>query len=127
MPTFYSVGGAMLSPEQISNRRAADKGEDLVFKGKADMVKRVVELRGQAGKVTSQAQEKRYGEMRRDQLDVLMVNLSKMPEVEKVVEPVEVIEPMVVETVAESEAAVAPVEVVEPEKVEPKKPAAKKK
>ena len=91
MPTFYSVNGAMLSPEQIANRKAIDNGEDLVFSSKADLVKRVIDLSTTAGKNVSQAQERRYGEMRRDQLDVLISNLSKKPIAKKapVVEKVE--------------------------------------
>jgi len=80
MPTFYNVGGAMLSPEQIANRTAEASGEAPVFKSKEALVARIVELVAAGGKNVSAAQRKKYMEMRRDQLEVLVSGFSKKPE-----------------------------------------------
>lgn len=73
----------MLSGAQIANRAAEAKGETPVSISKDSLVAKLVDLIAATGKNVSAIQKKKYGDMRRDQLEKLVGDMSKPKAVKK--------------------------------------------
>lgn len=72
-PSFYDLGGgAMVTPEQLNNRKSISKEErEYPVGDKKALIDGIINFRTALGESVSQSQKNRYQEMRVDQLEEL--------------------------------------------------------